>query len=406
MDRTTRIEREAPVVQTPTPPQQMAARIVARSNPRQPADLLLRQALARRRGLTPEQSAWISRAVFAYFRWLNWVDASQTLEERIDGAMALAEQFNATPNWPSDDEVLQKAVPAWVLDEGLRDPAWARSLQRDPALWLRARPGSEAKLTEALEPGALVSGPLPESFRYTGSTDLFTTPEFQEGVFEIQDIASQAVGHVCAPRPGEVWWDACAGEGGKTLHLSALMEGQGLIWASDRAVWRLDRLKQRAARAQCFNHRRIEWDGGVKPPTKTVFDGVLLDAPCSGIGTWGRNPHARWTTGPNDVKELSVIQRNLLTHVAPSVKPGGRLVYAVCTLAPAETTAIAEWFTAQHPEFEPHAFANPFDLRADPTAQLTLWPQQTQGNGMFVAVWERKPDAAPAPVAAEAPAAA
>jgi 16S rRNA (cytosine967-C5)-methyltransferase len=161
MDRTTRIEREAPVVQAPTPPQQMAARIVARSNPRQPADLLLRQALARRKGLTPEQSAWISRAVFAYFRWLNWVDATQTLEERIDGAMALSEQFNTTPDWPSNEEILQKAVPAWVLDEGLRDPVWARSLQRDPALWLRARPGSESKLIEALEPGALVAGPLP-----------------------------------------------------------------------------------------------------------------------------------------------------------------------------------------------------------------------------------------------------
>jgi 16S rRNA (cytosine967-C5)-methyltransferase len=179
------------------------------------------------------------------------------------------------------------------------------------------------------------------------------------------------------------------------------MEGQGLIWASDRAVWRLDRLKQRAARAQCFNHRRVEWDGGAKPPTKTVFDGVLLDAPCSGIGTWGRNPHARWTASANDVKELAAIQKSLLDHVAPSVKPGGRLVYAVCTLSPSETTAIADWFTANHPEFEPHEFANPFDLKADPTAQLTLWPQQTQGNGMFIAVWERRPAPAASPAPAE-----
>ncbi|MGC8000561.1 hypothetical protein ACP3XN_24520, partial [Salmonella enterica] len=83
------------------------------------------------------------------------------------------------------------------------------------------------------------------------------------------------------------------------------MENSGLIWASDRAAWRLQKLKRRTARAKVFNYRVAMWDGGVKLPTKTKFDGVLVDAPCSGLGTWQRNPHARWTTTPGDVAELA-----------------------------------------------------------------------------------------------------
>src|SRR5205823_5977071 len=127
---------------------------------------------------------------------------------------------------------------------------------------------------------------LPEALVYEGETDLFRTPEFHAGEFEIQDLSSQAVGWLCDPKPGETWWDACAGEGGKLLHLSDLMQNKGLIWASDRAAWRLQKLKRRTARAKVFNYRAALWDGGAKLPTKTKFDGVLVDAPCSGLGTW------------------------------------------------------------------------------------------------------------------------
>src|SRR6185295_17316743 len=128
----------------------------------------------------------------------------------------------------------------------------------------------------------------------------------------------------------------CAGEGGKTMHLSALMENKGLIWASDRAAWRLKNLKRRAARAKVFNFRSELWDGGAKLPTKTKFDGILVDAPCSGVGTWQRNPHARWTTTLDDVRELGAVQLQLLDRVAGSLKPEGRLIYSVCTLTRTE----------------------------------------------------------------------
>src|SRR6185369_226103 len=130
-------------------------------------------------------------------------------------------------------------------------------------------------------------------------------------------------------------------------------------WASDRAEWRLKHLKRRTARAKAFNYRAALWNGGAKLPTKTKFDGVLLDAPCSGVGTWQRNPHARWTTTLEDVKELAAVQKQLLANVAPSVKPGGKLVYAVCTLTKSETTEVMEDFEKRFPEFKAVTVKNP-----------------------------------------------
>jgi 16S rRNA (cytosine967-C5)-methyltransferase len=374
-------------------PRQLAARIIERSSVTAAADLVLRQTLARRRGLSATDSAWVSRAVFAYFRWYGFLDAGQSLDLRIEQALQLAAQFAADPAALTDADLLARAVPAWAAEAVSTDGAWVRAFQAEPILWLRSRPGLEARLAQEL--GDLVAGPLPGSFRYVGAQDLFVTPAFQEGAFELQDLASQAVGHVCAPRPGETWWDACAGEGGKTLHLSALMGGKGLLWASDRAAWRLDRLRQRTGRAQVFNYRAVAWDGGAHPPTKTRFDGILIDAPCTGSGTWGRNPHSRWTTTPKDIAELAAIQRQLLEHTVGSLKPGGRLIYSVCALTRAETTDVAAAFTAAHPELEPLPITDPFHPEAAPAPTLTLWPQDIGANGMFIAAW-RKPAASPA----------
>jgi 16S rRNA (cytosine967-C5)-methyltransferase len=231
------------------------------------------------------------------------------------------------------------------------------------------------------------SGPLADSLEYGGQTDLFRTAEFKSGQFEIQDISSQLVSLMCAPVAGEKWWDACAGEGGKTLHLSDLMQNKGMIWATDRAEWRLKSLQRRAARAGVFNYRARIWSGGARLPTKTRFDGVLVDAPCTGVGTWQRNPHARWTTGPDDVMELQALQRELLKHAAAGVRLNGKLIYAVCTLAQAETTAQAAWFQETCADFSPLELQNPLGTTA---TQIWLCPQELKGNGMFIAAWTKR----------------
>ena len=151
----------------------------------------------------------------------------------------------------------------------------------------------------------------------------------------------------------------------------------------------LQKLKKRTARAKVFNYRADEWNGGRKLPTRTKFDGVLVDAPCSGIGTWQRNPHARWNTTPEDVNELGALQAELLVNASGAVKSGGKLIYAVCTLARSETVAVIERFEQLRPEFQRLELSNPLAGQRQFVSELWLWPQEFGGNGMFVAAWLR-----------------
>ena len=288
-------------------------------------------------------------------------------------------------------------MPPWIAQHLTVTADWVRSLQAQPKLWLRAKRGQGLALAQSIgESWIPDESEFADAVEFSGVEDLFRSPEFQSGDFEVQDIASQAVGLLCHPRPGETWWDACAGEGGKTLHLSDLMQNKGLIWASDRAAWRLKQLKLRAGRAKCFNYRAVAWEGGAKLPTKAKFDGVLVDAPCSGVGTWQRNPHARWTTNENDVRELAVVQANLLAHAARGVKPGGKLIYSVCTLTRAETTEVADAFAKAAPEFAslPLSVLKGCDGKKIRTTEgderLRIWPRDLGGNGMFIAAWQRR----------------
>lgn len=372
-----------------------AAQVLAAISADQRADTTLRCYFEHHRYLPPPARREISRTVFAYFRWLSWLDPKASPQKRLEQAVKLHERFAADPKSIKAEALAVRAVPAWLhaeldfpADAAGGVPAQAdflRQLQRDPPLWVRARPATAAKLAAALR-DCEHSDRAPDALRYTGGSDLFRTPAFASGEFEIQDLASQLVGHACAPKPGETWWDACAGEGGKTLHLADLMANKGLVWSTDRNARRLDTLKRRAARAKLFNYRTALWDGGAKLPTKTKFDGILVDAPCSGTGTWQRNPHARWTTTPEDVHELAATQLALLNHVAGSLKPGGRLVYSVCTLTRSETTAVAAAFSAAHPELEPAPLAG----LSSPLSALLLWPHEINANGMFIAAWRRK----------------
>ncbi len=372
--------------------QEIAAEVIRSTSRDKPADTALREVLKQTRNLAPFDATEVSKTVFLYYRWHGWLrDERGGVEGKMRLALRLAERFRANPASVPIAELRVKAVPAWTAEQMEVSDDWLRSLQREPKLWLRVKRGQASSLMDKL-PGTHVSPTFPEALVYEGETDLFKTPEFQAGEFEIQDISSQAVGVFCNPKPGETWWDACAGEGGKLLHLSDLMQNKGLIWASDRAAWRLQKLKRRTARAKAFNYRAAFWDGGAKLPTKTKFDGVLVDAPCSGVGTWQRNPHARWTTTTEDGKELAEVQKRLLTNVAMSVKPGGKLIYSVCTLTRAETSEVAEAFNRMHPEFAPLALPDfQSNGRALPSAAtLTIWPQDLGGNGMFVTAWQRK----------------
>lgn len=369
-----------------------AARVLKMVQTGTPADQALRESLTQDRHFTaPGHRRGISRAVFTYYRWWRWLEPKDSPQKQLAAALELQDRFNAHPASIKPAALAARAVPDWLKAEMDSIPVeWLTQLQREPALWIRAKRGTGVELTRKLS-HCFPSSQSTDALRYTGIVDLYRTKEFQAGEFEIQDLASQLVSLAANPQPGETWWDACAGEGGKTMHLADLMQNKGLLWASDRSLRRLAKLKDRAARAKIFNYRTAPWEGDAKLPTKTKFNGILVDAPCSGIGTWQRNPHARWTASPKDVHELAAVQTRLLNHVCGSLKPGGRLVYAVCTISRAETTAIADAFSAAHPEFEPiPVFPQIQDPKSESASSVTLWPQDLNANGMFIAAWRKK----------------
>jgi 16S rRNA (cytosine967-C5)-methyltransferase len=368
-----------------------AAAVLRRVQSGEPADAALRAYLSAGRGLGAEDRRAVSRAVFAHCRWAGWLDPKEPLQAQVLGALELAGRFLKQPSSIKPEALAARSVPGWLASEMELTPAFLRSIQGEPPVWIRAKVGRAEEVAlelghaePAVLPASLLAPPGLSALRYNGDDDLHRAHAFRAGAFEIQDLASQLVGHCCEPGASGTWWDACAGEGGKALHLSDLMRNKGLVWATDRSARRLEALKGRAARAGMFNYRAAAWTGQGPAPFRTRCDGVLVDAPCSGVGTWRRNPHARWTTSLSDVRELAAVQARLLRFASASVRPGGRLVYSVCTLTRSETTSVADAFAAENASFEPAPIA-----LAGGASRVTLLPQDLDANGMFVAAWRR-----------------
>ncbi|MCB1151154.1 RsmB/NOP family class I SAM-dependent RNA methyltransferase [bacterium] len=174
---------------------------------------------------------------------------------------------------------------------------------------------------------------------------------------DIQDLASQAIGRAVDVRPGQAVWDQCAGAGGKTLQLAAAAGTEGAVHATDIHQGRLRDLERRVKRAGLANVTVEHWDGAEAPEAVAAviaaggYPRVLVDAPCSGSGTWRRNPDGRLRDLDRAVGELNAVQRGLLERAAPAVAPGGLLIYATCSWLPEEDEAVTDAFLADHPEF-------------------------------------------------------
>ncbi|KFE61925.1 hypothetical protein DB31_4368 [Hyalangium minutum] len=196
---------------------------------------------------------------------------------------------------------------------------------------LETRPGTWSPLALQLE------GPRP---------NLYGLPSLQEGLFEVQDEGSQLLGLLVEAQPGETVLDLCAGAGGKTLQLGAAMENKGRLLAYDPDPERLDRLLRRCARAGLSNVSVLR-----APPSGMAVDRVLVDAPCSELGSLRRGPDLRFLKSPSVLEEFVPLQRQLLAQAADLVRPGGRLVYATCTVNRAENQDLVAGFLRQQPDF-------------------------------------------------------
>lgn len=324
---------------------------------------------------------------------LRWPDPPpEALEDKAEALAALTgraapEARALVPAWlPSALAVPEGAVAA----EHLRRCVGA--FQQRPPLWLRAVGCSAKELARRMcdaGESAAAHPPFPGAVRVDGHPHLASLEKKLGPCFETQDLASQVVGALCGVRPGGSWWDACAGGGGKTLVLAEAAGARGRVLATDVRPRMLDDLARRAARIGLRNIRTGAHDAAAPAPAGAAFDGVLVDAPCSGVGTWSRSPDTRWRTAADMPAEMARRQAAILDACASAVRPGGRLVYSVCTLTRAETLDVAAAFPARHPDFAPDPAPHP--LGAGPAAAAHwVWPWDGPCGGMFIARWIRR----------------
>lgn len=236
----------------------------------------------------------------------------------------------------------------------------------------------------------------PTGIRLAGKPSLSRYPLFLDGSVEVQDEGSQLLGFLVQPKRGEMVADFCAGAGGKTLLLGAMMRSQGRLYAFDVSEKRLSKLKPRLARSGLSNVHpvRIESEHDIRIKRLAgKLDRVLVDAPCSGLGTLRRNPDLKWKQTPESVAELTAKQASILDAASVLVKTGGRLVYATCSLLDAENEAVVAAFLAAHPQFVSLSATEVFGkqgIEIDCGERLRLFPHRHGTDGFFAAVMERR----------------
>jgi len=320
-------------------------------------------------------------------------------------ARAMAERLRALDR-DSLPFAVRANLPDWLADRlraqfgDAESEALARSLNQPAPLDLRVntikaeRESVQARLAQegfACEPAPY----SPAGLRRADRAPLFHTTCFKEGLFEVQDEGSQLLSLLLEPRRHEMVVDFCAGAGGKTLHLGALMANTGTVYAFDVSARRLERLKPRLKRTGLDNVRAVaiahERDARVQRLHGKI-DRVLVDAPCSGTGTLRRNPDIKWRE--INLAELTETQRRILAAAAELVKPGGRLVYATCSLLREENEDVVDEFLAGHPEFRTLTVTEILERRhvplSMPTQALRLLTHRHHTDAFYAVVLERQ----------------
>lgn len=251
--------------------------------------------------------------------------------------------------------------PAWLVARWLdrygfaETEAWARFNNAPAALALRANrlKTTREELADDLRRTGIDSEPArhaPDGLIVHGGNPL-SSALHAEGVFFVQDEASQLVGAYAGAQPGERVLDACAAPGGKTIAMAAALRGRGLIVANDVRPRRIELLVETVRRSGARNVDVVQADASAPLPFAPVFDRVLLDAPCSGLGTLRRDPDIKWRRSEDDLPVLAAGQVVMLGHAAGVVRDGGRLIYATCSSEPEENDGVVETFLAAHPRF-------------------------------------------------------
>ena len=306
----------------------------------------------------------------------------------------LAADPPALPEGPSDEDVaIRTGLNPWAVAElrhiiGDEAENAAEAIAERASLCLRVNTcrTSLEELTRALGAAGheLVPASIDRECLTLPSGDPARLPGFEEGWFAVQDQASTFVVRTLDPRPGERILDVCAAPGGKAAMAACLVQPDGRVVAADVRVERTALIRQTATRLGVSIHA-VAQDARA-PAVRSLFDGVLVDAPCSGIGSARRRPELLWRPRKEDLSALARLQVAIASKAADSVRPGGRLIYSVCTFPRAETDAACDAILRHRPDLEPLEFEGP-DGRA---RRVRLWPHRHGSDGMFVAAFRRR----------------
>lgn len=256
----------------------------------------------------------------------------------------------------AEERAVYESIPDWLDERGVKElgehwPPALTALNEPASVVLRANrlTTTPAELSAILERENEIETRLLEgdALEVTRRQNLFRTRAFREGLFEVQDFSSQQAAPALDVAAGMTVIDACAGAGGKSLHLAALMENRGTIISMDTETWKLKELRRRARRngVQNVEVRTIESRKTIKRLHGRA-DRLLLDVPCSGLGVLRRNPDAKWKLSPEFIERLRGVQADILAHYPKMVKPGGKMVYATCSILPSENDEQVERFLA------------------------------------------------------------
>nr|WP_315495780.1 RsmB/NOP family class I SAM-dependent RNA methyltransferase [uncultured Rhodoferax sp.] len=401
-----------------------------------PADAIVSRFFRDNRGLGPRERATLAETAYTVLRKKLLFDhlapsGSGPKERRMailgfygPGDFLRSALTDQEKNWLDQCEKVQPEdlmerhrhnLPEWLvqpLKDQLGDQFWplVEHLNLGAGLDLRVNTfkAKRADVQKELQQAGIKAVPTPYSpwgLRIAGKPALNKNEAFVRGDFEVQDEGSQLLAMLLDAKRGEMVVDFCAGAGGKTLAIGAAMRSTGRLYAFDTSAHRLDSFKPRMARSGLSNVHPAaiahERDDRVKRLSGKM-DRVLVDAPCTGMGTLRRNPDLKWRQNLQAVEEMAVKQAAILQSAARLVKSGGRLVYATCSVLPQENEAIAQAFAAANPDFVALPAGevlaglkveNAPSLCAggeDGQLYLRLWPHRHATDGFFAAVWEKK----------------
>lgn len=400
-----------------------------------PADATVSRFFRDHRGLGPRERATLAETVYTVLRKKQLFEhfapsGSGPKERRLailgfygPGDFLRSALSDLEINWLDQCEKVNVAdlmerhrhnLPDWLvqpLKDQLGDEFWplVESFNKGAGLDLRVNALNAKRADVQKELAQLGIKALPTPFspwglRIAGKPALNKTDAFTRGAIEVQDEGSQLLAMLLDAKRGEMVVDFCAGAGGKTLAIGAAMRSTGRLYAFDTSAHRLDSFKSRQARSGLSNvHPAViahERDDRVKRLSGKI-DRVLVDAPCTGLGTLRRNPDLKWRQSMQAVQEMTIKQAAILQSAARLLKPGGRLVYATCSVLPQENEAIAQAFSEANKDFTPlnvgeilsglkvEAASSLCSGGEDGQRYLRLWPHRHQTDGFFAAVWQK-----------------